>query len=304
MGIPELITALYSPDGNTRRLAASALGKIRAKQAVDPLLDLLQIETKSQIRQYIVKALGSIGDRRVTNILEKIASNDQEIYYVRKSAQNALKQFANLMGNSELPTNVKNGANVTDSITSFINASHPRPLIGSWDYGWSLGFHSRFSGGDWAWITIGDLTYRLKYECDTSVLPTLVTQTVELTQLHPELIRVDVILPVPPSTARPPDPVQLFCTALAEKTGIPMQTTLSKTRQTQPQKEMKTLAQKRTNVSGAFTLRGDFKGKRLLLVDDLFDSGATLEEITRLLKKHGALTVTVLALTCTIHSDA
>ena len=43
---------------------------------------------------------------------------------------------------------------------------------------------------------------------------------------------------------------------------------------------------------------------KLLLVDDLFDSGATLDEITKLLLKHGAFRVNVLTLTRTIHSDA
>jgi predicted amidophosphoribosyltransferase len=38
-------------------------------------------------------------------------------------------------------------------------------------------------------------------------------------------------------------------------------------------------------------------------VDDLFDSGATLAEITRLLLKSGAASVNVLTLTRTIHSD-
>jgi ATP-dependent DNA helicase RecQ len=96
----------------------------------------------------------------------------------------------------------------------------------------------------------------------------------------------------------------VFCEALAGKIKIPMQTLVAKTRQTQPQKEMKTLAQKRANVAGAFALAGDVQAKRLLLVDDLFDSGATLEEITRLLLKGGAARVHVLTLTRTIHSDA
>ncbi|MCX6035843.1 MAG: phosphoribosyltransferase family protein, partial [Chloroflexi bacterium] len=66
----------------------------------------------------------------------------------------------------------------------------------------------------------------------------------------------------------------------------------------------KTLAQKRANVAGAFTLCGEVKGKRILLVDDLFDSGATLDEISRLLEQNGARRVNVLTLTRTIHSDA
>ena len=195
------------------------------------------------------------------------------------------------------------GRKKTD-VESFLAQPHPRPLPGSWMCGWSLGFHSRFSGGDWARSRVGDLTYRLKYEGDTSVLPELVMLTVDLTRAHPELIQVDFILPVPPTTARPTDPVRLFCTALAEKVRIPVQTFLVKKRQTQPQKEMKTIAQKRANVSGAFSLLGDVKGKRLLLIDDLFDSGATLEEITHLLKKSSALIANVLTLTSTIHSDA
>jgi len=82
-----------------------------------------------------------------------------------------------------------------------------------------------------------------------------------------------------------------------------LQTCVIKTRQTQPQKEMQTLPQKRDNVAGAFALNSDINGKQVLLVDDLFNSGATLEESTRLLRKHGAANVNVLTLTRTIHSD-
>ena len=83
-----------------------------------------------------------------------------------------------------------------------------------------------------------------------------------------------------------------------------MQTVVVKTRQTQHQKEMKTLAQKRSNVTGAFAVLGEIRGKCILLVDDLFDSGTTLDEITQLLLKHGAGRVNVLTLTRTIHADA
>jgi hypoxanthine-guanine phosphoribosyltransferase len=39
------------------------------------------------------------------------------------------------------------------------------------------------------------------------------------------------------------------------------------------------------------------------VVDDLFDSGTTLSEITRLLLKRGAASINILTLTSTIHSD-
>jgi ATP-dependent DNA helicase RecQ len=79
---------------------------------------------------------------------------------------------------------------------------------------------------------------------------------------------------------------------------------LAQTRPTRPQKEMSTLAQKRANVAGAFTVQGEVTGERILLVDDLCDSGATLEEIARLLLRHGARQVNALTWTRTIHVDA
>jgi len=190
------------------------------------------------------------------------------------------------------------------AVESFLTRSHPRPLIGSWQIGWSLGFHSRFAGSDWVRSGVGDLAYRLKYQGDASALPALVEQALELIRQQPALAQADCLVPVPPSTPRPFDPVTAFCTTLAGKINLPLAPLVVKTRQTKPQKELKTLAQKRANVAGAFASKGDINGKRILVVDDLFDSGATLDEITRLLLKHGAAYVNVLTLTRTIHSDA
>ena len=67
---------------------------------------------------------------------------------------------------------------------------------------------------------------------------------------------------------------------------------------------MHTPPQKRDNVAGAFAMNNDITGKQILLVDDLFDSGATLEEITRLLLKHKAAHVKVLTFTRTIHANS
>ncbi len=192
----------------------------------------------------------------------------------------------------------------TDPVESFLTKSHPRPLVGAWQIGWALGFHSRITGADWSRSGVGDLTYRLKYDGDVSVLSALTQQTLDLFQGHLEMNQADVIIPVPSTTERKVNPVLMYCEALAGKIRIPMQALVIKTRQTQPQKEIKTLAQKRANVAGAFSVRGEVKDKRVLLVDDLFDSGATLDEITRLLLRHGAAQVNVLTLTRTIHSDA
>ncbi|MDQ3007492.1 MAG: RecQ family ATP-dependent DNA helicase, partial [Chloroflexota bacterium] len=107
----------------------------------------------------------------------------------------------------------------------------------------------------------------------------------------------------PSSTQRDFNPVREFCKALSGAFNKPMQISIAKTRQAKPQKEMRTLAQKRDNVAGTFAINNDITGRQILLVDDLFDSGATLEEITRLLLKHKATCVKVLTFTRTIHAD-
>ena len=77
-----------------------------------------------------------------------------------------------------------------------------------------------------------------------------------------------------------------------------------KSKATKPQKEMTALAQKQANVAGAFALKGDVRGKQILLVDDLYDSGATLAEAARVLACAGVTRLVVLTLTKTIHADA
>jgi ATP-dependent DNA helicase RecQ len=91
--VPELVNALNDPDGNVRRLAASALGKLRAAAAVEPLLTLLDKEPGPQVRQYAIKALGQIKDERARPALERIAANPNEPEYNRHAAQAALRQL-------------------------------------------------------------------------------------------------------------------------------------------------------------------------------------------------------------------
>jgi ATP-dependent DNA helicase RecQ len=203
----------------------------------------------------------------------------------------------------QISTAVQKQKETSTEIEAFLSKPHPRQLMGPWQMGWSLGFHSRFSGSDWSRSLIGDLTHRLKYDSDQSALPELIAQTLVLIKAHPELRDVECIVPVPSTTERQINPVQSFCEALAAKLNLPVNPLVRKTRLTRPQKEMKTLAQKRANIAGAFALNGDVRHRRILLIDDLYDSGATLEEITRLFLQHGVEYVNVFALTCTIHSD-
>ena len=60
---------------------------------------------------------------------------------------------------------------LTDAVTpTYLSSSHPRPLIGNWQTGFALDFHSSFTGADWNCSTVGKLVYRLKYQSDLASL--------------------------------------------------------------------------------------------------------------------------------------
>ncbi|HBI23076.1 MAG TPA: hypothetical protein DDX84_02445 [Nitrospiraceae bacterium] len=52
-------------------------------------------------------------------------------------------------------------------------------------------------------------------------------------------------------------------------------------------------------MKGAFEVCGDVRGKRILIVDDVYTTGATVSECSKVLKRSGAKEVCVLTLSRT-----
>ncbi len=65
---------------------------------------------------------------------------------------------------------------------------------------------------------------------------------------------------------------------------------LVKSRKAKSQTEQKSYKERRENVKGSFSVRrgAEIAGRNFFVVDDVFTSGATITEITALLKKNGA----------------
>jgi ComF family protein len=79
---------------------------------------------------------------------------------------------------------------------------------------------------------------------------------------------------------------------LARLTGLNLKRdALLRTRHTPAQSTLK-LTERHASIKGAFACPARLEGVRILVVDDVMTSGATLEECARTLKKAGALSVT------------
>jgi ComF family protein len=117
------------------------------------------------------------------------------------------------------------------------------------------------------------------------------------------LEETDLIVPVPLHRARlwqrRYNQSALLAQALAVRTGRPAELfLLERVRRTPSQGEMPSAKARRRNVLGAFRVvnRTLLSGKTVLLIDDVYTTGATLEACARALKRRKAKRILVLTL--------
>ncbi len=143
-------------------------------------------------------------------------------------------------------------------------------------------------------------------------LHALQTFTPWLLRCGAELIaQSDVIVPVPLHRRRlwlrRFNQSALLAHGLAKATGLPcLPAGLQRLRHTPPQKGL-TREQRRRNVANVFQVtphqQNKIAGKRVLLMDDVFTSGATLNACARVLRDNGATAVNVLTLARVTRED-
>lgn len=117
---------------------------------------------------------------------------------------------------------------------------------------------------------------------------------------HPRYQVVDVIIPAPPGNPSKAFDLPLFIAEkLAEHLGIPIYS-CQKTGNMQQQKAVEQdLSVLQTNVLGKFSVNQNLNGKAVLVLDDLYQSGATINEVVRACRAAGAQTVLSLVATKT-----
>jgi ComF family protein len=141
------------------------------------------------------------------------------------------------------------------------------------------------------------LVQAFKYSGKTKVGELLGLALATLVQQDEVLSAADAVCPVPLHPARLRErgfnQSLLLAAAISMGTRIPLVECLTRTRYT-PTQTLKTNPEKRLkNVAGAFGLRPDTRvgGKRVLLVDDVMTTGATLDQAAQELLKGGATSV-------------
>jgi ComF family protein len=102
-----------------------------------------------------------------------------------------------------------------------------------------------------------------------------------------------VIIPIPLHPARYKfrgfNQSEMFAEYLADRMYLPMYTNvLIRTKYTKPQAMIEDRKLRKNNITDAFDIREMCKDTNILLVDDVFTTGATLREACKVLKKAGA----------------
>jgi competence protein ComFC len=114
--------------------------------------------------------------------------------------------------------------------------------------------------------------------------------------------RYSAVLPGPLHRARLArrgfNQAELMARAVAARIGAPLSDKIRAVRRTRDQVEL-SAGERRENVAGAFEARGSLAG-RVLLVDDVFTTGATLSECAGVLRRAGADEVQALTFCRTI----
>ena len=187
---------------------------------------------------------------------------------------------------------------------------HPKEIKGSWDQGYVLDVHTisstmigynEFGHPEFDTVRsqLGELVYRLKYKADKGAIPTVVEVTASFVGSWG--IKPDAIVPMPPSKQRSFQPVVELAGELARALKIPLNTeSLKKTKTTQQMKDVGDFAARVATLEAVFTSDKGLEGKTVLLFDDLFQSGATMNVAARTLKSQGLVkSVYALALTRT-----
>ncbi|WP_017167676.1 ComF family protein [Xanthomonas phaseoli] len=185
---------------------------------------------------------------------------------------------------------------------------HPQKIEGHFRAGVALDLHTTSSTPtgyneaghlqfDTARPEIAELLYQLKYHGNQEAANGIIEAAAAYLQQH--RAHFDLMIPVPPSSARAVQPVLILADGIGAAVGLPVVKCIITTRATTQLKGVTDPDERMKLVDGLYAVDpAHTAGKNILLFDDLFRSGTTMNAITDVLLKQGtaksvcALTIT------------
>ena len=173
-----------------------------------------------------------------------------------------------------------------------------RKIHGPWDDGFSLDKHtlsSVYTGEneyghptfDTIRTKIGECLYQLKYRHDYSQIPVIAHEI--STVASSSFSFVSFVLPIPPSQNRSRQPVVEVSRQVASNMGIPcIENVLLKNAQTGQMKNVSNKEEKVEALCNKLYIQDVLAEGQydVLIIDDLYDTGATLEAATIVLRNY------------------
>ena len=188
--------------------------------------------------------------------------------------------------------------------------TNPRKIDGPWADGRVLDLHStgsEFLGHDEFGreqfdthrTEVGELLYRLKYRNDPSALEEIGVVAEKF--IRTWRIKFDVIVPAPPTRTRRVQPLHQIASELARRFDVPVVKAVAKNAAGAAElKNLREFHERQAVLQGALSVTAHaIAGKRVLLLDDLIRSGATLGAVAAALTEAGAAIIFAFALTKT-----
>lgn len=171
-------------------------------------------------------------------------------------------------------------------------------INGNWDLGYSLDKHvlSSIYIGDNRWgypefdttrSEAGEALFQLKYRSDFNQVTNIANQL--STSLSQYFSSACLVIPMPPSKQRERQPVVEIAQAVARNMGIPCyENILHKNQDTPQMKDIPDRKEKVETLVQAFSINDSLNEGLydVLIIDDLFDTGSSLEAATRVLRKY------------------
>ena len=150
---------------------------------------------------------------------------------------------------------------------------------------------------------VGATIHRCKYENGGDFPDFLLKLTLKAFRKKWGNEKFDLIVSVPPTESG--NLVKNFAEKISSILNFPFSHNLKKQRATEPQKVFQNSLLKKENVSEAFeyTKPDEVDGKSILLIDDIYDSGATVKELGKVFTNLGVVKIAPLVIAKTTGGD-